>query len=59
MVDGSASETDASEIRGHRPLMISGIVLHLLPAGYRFDRRRRPSVTTPTLATIPGDIASG
>ena len=35
------SETDAWEVRGHRPLMISGVVLHSLPAGYRFDLRRR------------------
>ena len=43
VVDGSASETDAWEIKGHKPLMISGVVLHSLPAGYRFDlRRRRP-----------------
>ena len=41
VVDGSASETDAWEIRGHKPLMISGVVLHSLPAGYRFDLRRR------------------
>ena len=35
VVDGAASETDAWEIRGHSPLMISGVVLHRLPAGYR------------------------
>ena len=33
VVDGAASETDAWEIRGHKPLMISGVVLHSLPAG--------------------------
>ena len=32
VVDGSRSETDAWEIHGHRPLMISGVVLHSLPA---------------------------
>src|SRR5712691_10359514 len=44
VVDGSTSETDAWEIHGHRPLMISGVVLHSLPAGYRFDIRRRERV---------------
>ena len=58
VVDGSASETDAWEIRGHRPLMISGVVLHSLPAGYRFDLRRRTRVAMPHLQTIQGEIAS-
>jgi cyanophycinase len=58
VVDGSASETDAWEIRGHRPLMISGVVLHSLPAGYRFDLRRRTRVATPHLHSIQGEIAS-
>jgi cyanophycinase len=58
VVDGAASETDAWEIRGHRPLMISGVVLHSLPAGYRFDLRRRTRVATPHLTTIQGDLAS-
>ena len=58
VVDGSASETDAWEIRGHRPLMISGVVLHSLPAGYRFDLRRRTRVSMPHLHTIQGEIAS-
>ena len=31
VVDGAGSETDAWEIKGHRPLMISGVVLHSLP----------------------------
>ena len=47
VVDGSQSETDAWEVHGHRPLMISGVVLHSLPAGYRFDLRRRERVATP------------
>ena len=58
VVDGSASETDAWEIRGHRPLMISGVVLHSLPSGYRFDLRRRTRVATPHLHSIQGEIAS-
>jgi cyanophycinase len=58
VVDGAASETDAWEIRGHRPLMISGVVLHSLPAGYRFDLRRRMRVTAPALHLVEGEIAS-
>lgn len=58
VVDGSASETDAWEIKGHRPLMISGVVLHSLPAGYRFDLRRRTRVQAPHLTSIQGEIAS-
>jgi cyanophycinase len=58
VVDGSASETDAWEIRGHRPLMISGVVLHSLPSGYRFDLRRRTRVNAPHLTSIQGDVAS-
>jgi cyanophycinase len=54
VVDGAASDTDAWEIRGHRPLMISGVVLHSLPAGYRFDLRRRTRVVTPALTAIDG-----
>ena len=48
------SETDAWEVNGHRPLMISGVVLHSLPAGYRFDLRRRERVATPSLHALPG-----
>ena len=58
VVDGAASETDAWEIRGHRPLMISGVVLERLPAGYRVDRRRRTRVSAPNLHVIEGEIAS-
>ena len=54
VVDGAGSETDAWEIKGHRPLMISGVVLHSLPAGYRFDLRRRHRVATPSLHAIEG-----
>jgi cyanophycinase len=54
VVDGAASDTDAWEVRGHRPLMITGVVLHSLPAGYRFDLRRRTRVTTPALTALDG-----
>jgi cyanophycinase len=59
LVDGSAAETDAWEVPGHRPLMISNVVMHSLPAGYRFDLRRRARVATPALRTVAvGDTAS-
>jgi len=58
IVDGAASETDAWEVRGHRPLMISNVVLHSLPAGYRFDLRRRERVATPNLRAIRGGEAA-
>ncbi|MDP2350146.1 MAG: cyanophycinase, partial [Chloroflexota bacterium] len=58
VVDGAASDTDAWEIRGHRPLMISNVTLHSLPAGYRFDLRRRMRVATPILTALPDEIAS-
>jgi len=58
VVDGAASETDAWEIKGHRPLMISGVVLHSLPSGYRFDLRRRDRIATPALHALPGGGAA-
>ncbi len=59
IVDGTAAETDAWEVAGHRPLMISNVVMHSLPAGYRFDLRRRVRIATPALRSIPGgEIAS-
>jgi len=54
VVDGARSETDAWEVHGHRPLMISGVVLHSLPAGYRFDLRRRERIVAPNLHALPG-----
>ena len=53
IVDGAAAETNAWEVRGHKPLMISGVVLHSLPAGFRFDLRRRHRVAGPKLAALP------
>jgi len=58
VVDGAAAETDAWEVRGHRPVMISGVVLHSLPAGYRFDLRRRHRVAKPNLKALPGGEAA-
>jgi cyanophycinase len=60
IVDGAASETDAWDVRGHRPLMISNVVLHSLPAGYRFDLRQRRRLAAPALRAVPaGEAASG
>ncbi len=58
IVDGAAAETDAWDIHGHRPLMISGVVLHALPAGYRFDLRRRHRVSAPSLKALQGGEAA-
>jgi cyanophycinase len=55
VVDGSSSETDAWDVKGHRPVMISNVVLHSLPAGYRFDLIRRQRVATPDLRALPGE----
>ena len=39
--------------------MISGVVLHALPSGYRFDlRKRRRVAITPLVALEGGAIAS-
>ena len=54
IVDGSGSETDAWDVRGHRPVMVSNVVLHSLPAGYRFDLVRRQRIATPALRALPG-----
>ena len=37
--------------------MISNVVLHSLPAGYRFDLRRRERLATPRLRAIEGGEA--
>ena len=58
IVDGSSSETDAWDVRGHRPLMISNVVLHSLPTGYRFDLIRRHRIATPILRAIAGGEAA-
>ena len=57
IVDGAAADTNAWEVRGHRPVMISGVVLHSLPSGFRFDLRRRHRVTAPSLTALPGGEA--
>jgi cyanophycinase len=41
IVDGSGITTDAFQTKGHRPMMVSGAVLHSLPSGSRFDLKTR------------------
>jgi cyanophycinase len=41
ILDGSNQVTDAHEVSRHRPLMVSGVLLHVLTSGYRFDLRSR------------------
>jgi cyanophycinase len=41
VVDGSQMETDAYRLRGRRPMMVSGALLHSIPAGHWFDLRAR------------------
>jgi cyanophycinase len=54
IVDGASAETDAWDVKGHRPVMISGVVLYALPSGYKFDLRRRHRVATPELKALKG-----
>jgi len=37
IVDGSQVVTDAYQTKGHRPMMVSGAILHSIPSGYWFD----------------------
>jgi cyanophycinase len=41
IVDGSQVVTDAFDTKGYRPMMVSGAILHSLPAGQRFDLTAR------------------
>jgi len=41
ILDPARLQTDAYEVKRHGPIMVSGVVLHSLPSGYRFDLRRR------------------
>lgn len=41
IVDGSDMITDAFQAKAHRPIMVSGAILHSLPAGHRFDLAAR------------------
>lgn len=54
IVDGASADTDAWNVHGHRPVMISGVTLHAFPAGYRFDLRHRRRVSAPPLTALEG-----
>jgi cyanophycinase len=41
IVDGSHIVTDAFQTKGHRPMMVSGAIVHSLPSGWRFDLEGR------------------
>lgn len=41
ILDPANIQTDAYEVKRHRPIMISGVLLHSLSSGYRFDIRKR------------------
>jgi cyanophycinase len=59
IIDGASAETDAWEVKGHRPVMISGVILHALPSGYKFDLRHRKRIAMPELKALPGgNVAS-
>ena len=59
IVDGAGLETDSWEVGGHRPIMLSNVVLHSLPAGYRFDLRARHRVEGfPLRIVASGEAAS-
>lgn len=47
IVDGSHIQTDAFRVKRYDPLMVSGAILHSLPAGSRFDLRLRTLVSAP------------
>jgi cyanophycinase len=52
IIDGAESETDAWEVKAHRPMMISNVRLHSLSNGYRFDLDRRERVEAPNLHAV-------
>ena len=41
VLDPAHIQTDAYEVKRHKPIMVSGVVLHSLPSGYRYDLRKR------------------
>lgn len=48
IVDGSQVTTDSFHTKGHRPMMVSGVILHSLPAGYWFDLQSRALIPVVT-----------
>ena len=60
IIDGTQVRTDAFQTKGHRPMMVSGAILHSLPSGYRFDIRTRmllPDAQKPIRATVRAEQA--
>jgi cyanophycinase len=51
IVDGSLVVTDAFHTKGHRPMMVSGAILHSLPSGYRFDLKTRSLIEPEAMPT--------
>ena len=45
ILDPAKLETDAYEAKRHRPIMVSNVILHSLPSGFRFDLRKRRLLT--------------
>jgi cyanophycinase len=41
VLDPAQIQTDAYEVKRHKPIMVSGVMLHSLPSGYRFDLKKR------------------
>ena len=55
LLDGTHMTTDAHEAREHRPILASGVVLHVLPAGAVFDLTHRRLVPGGTRAVDPAE----
>jgi cyanophycinase len=55
IVDGAHVRTDAYRGKGYKPLMVSGAVLHSLPAGYGFDLRSRRLLTELGMPNEPAE----
>ncbi len=47
LMDGTHMVTNAHEAREHRPILASGVVLHVLPSGARFDLTARHLLPSP------------
>ncbi|HET7236331.1 MAG TPA: cyanophycinase [Actinomycetota bacterium] len=47
LIDGSHVVTDAHRAKGHKPIMVSGAIVHSLPDGTWFDLRARRLIADP------------
>jgi cyanophycinase len=47
VIDGSHATTDAHRAKGHRPILVSGAIVHSLPDGTWFDLRGRFRLADP------------